>query len=114
MKIRRTECLSLAFRLNLMSTIQGSMSVRNIMIQPGPLTAAPSQRSFDTPSFRIIDFGRGGAWYSEELMKMRLGWSKEKIARESDNWRDRLSNEMEWAMKALMTDWDYGALSGTT
>jgi hypothetical protein len=33
--------------------------VRNILRQPGPLTFAPSERSDKTPSFRIIDFGRG-------------------------------------------------------
>ena len=42
-----------------MDIVQGSFYVRNVMIQPGPLTAPPSRRSFDTPSFRIIDFGRG-------------------------------------------------------
>ena len=35
------------------------MYVRNILVQPGPLAALPSVRSYATPSFRIIDFGRG-------------------------------------------------------
>ena len=37
---------------------QGSFYVRNIMIQPGPLTLPPERRSIDSPSFRLIDFGR--------------------------------------------------------
>lgn len=45
-----------------MELIQGSFYVRNIMIQPGPLTAPPEKRTLDTPSFRIIDFGRGASW----------------------------------------------------
>ena len=45
-----------------MDICQGSFYVRNIMSQPGPLTAPPEERSADTPSFRIIDFGRGRCW----------------------------------------------------
>ena len=39
--------------------LQGSVFSRNILIQPGPLTVPPSERSLASPSFRIIDFGRG-------------------------------------------------------
>ncbi len=45
-----------------MDIVQGSFYVRNIMCQPGPLTLPPERRSYDTPSFRIIDFGRGKCW----------------------------------------------------
>lgn len=45
-----------------MDIVQGSFYVRNIMVQPGPLSVPPEQRSYDTPSFRIIDFGRGRCW----------------------------------------------------
>ena len=31
---------------------------RNILVQPGPLDFPPEKRSADTPSFRLIDFGR--------------------------------------------------------
>ena len=58
----RTECFSLILRLHHMDIVQGSFYVRNIMIQPGPLTLPPEKRSFDHPSFRIIDFGRGHFW----------------------------------------------------
>ncbi|RDX52430.1 hypothetical protein OH76DRAFT_1433883 [Lentinus brumalis] len=59
---QRTECFSLILRLHHMDTVQGSFYVRNIMCQPGPLSVAPKERSYDTPSFRIIDFGRGKCW----------------------------------------------------
>ena len=38
--------------------LQGSVYPRNILVQPGPLTLPPSERSRESPSFRIIDFGR--------------------------------------------------------
>jgi hypothetical protein len=38
--------------------LQQSAYARNMVVQPGPLTVPPHQRSMDTPSFRIIDFGR--------------------------------------------------------
>ncbi|KAH9848141.1 hypothetical protein C2E23DRAFT_740245 [Lenzites betulinus] len=59
---QRTECFSLIQRLHHLEIIQGSFYVRNIMVQPGPLTAPPAARSYDTPSYRIIDFGRGETW----------------------------------------------------
>jgi hypothetical protein len=39
--------------------LQGSFAARNFLVQPGPLHLPPSSRSLDTPSFRIVDFGRG-------------------------------------------------------
>ena len=41
----------------MMFILQGSFYVRNIMIQPVPLTLPPKRRSLDSPSFRLIDFG---------------------------------------------------------
>ena len=35
------------------------MSPRNILVQPGPLHVPYAQRTLETPSYRIIDFGRG-------------------------------------------------------
>ena len=51
--------LSLIRRLHLAGFIQHSIAKRNILVQPGPLRDHLSQRSMKTPSFRIIDFGRG-------------------------------------------------------
>jgi hypothetical protein len=39
--------------------LQGSFAARNFLVQPGPLHLSPSSRSLGTPSFRIVDFGRG-------------------------------------------------------
>lgn len=30
-----------------------------MLVQAGPLTVAPELRCMDTPSYRLIDFGRG-------------------------------------------------------
>ena len=38
--------------------LQGSPKFKNMTIQPGPLSIPTSERSIETPSFRIIDFGR--------------------------------------------------------
>ncbi|KAI0329808.1 hypothetical protein GY45DRAFT_1324614 [Cubamyces sp. BRFM 1775] len=54
----RTECFSLMMRLHELRITQGSFYERNVLVQPGPLSAPPSMRTLDKPSFRIIDFGR--------------------------------------------------------
>lgn len=46
-------------RLHEARFVQESMYERNILIQPGPLNVPYANRSFDKPSYRIIDFGRG-------------------------------------------------------
>ena len=46
-------------RLHEAKFVQGSMYERNVLVQPGPLTVPPANRSFNEPSYRIIDFGRG-------------------------------------------------------
>ncbi|KAI0649777.1 hypothetical protein C8Q79DRAFT_997833 [Trametes meyenii] len=53
-----TECFSLVLRLHELNITQGSFYVRNIMIQPGPLSWPPAERTYARPSFRIIDFER--------------------------------------------------------
>ncbi|KAI1792680.1 hypothetical protein LXA43DRAFT_310147 [Ganoderma leucocontextum] len=54
----RSCCLDLFKRLHAEGFVQGSVFPRNILIQPGPLSAPPEERTDGTPSFRIIDFGR--------------------------------------------------------
>ncbi|KAJ7618438.1 hypothetical protein FB45DRAFT_755663 [Roridomyces roridus] len=54
----KAECFSLFLRLHLSGFLQKSAFRKNILVQPGPLTAPPQDRSTDTPSFRLIDFGR--------------------------------------------------------
>ncbi|KAI0688594.1 hypothetical protein BC835DRAFT_1256903, partial [Cytidiella melzeri] len=55
----RSECYSMMCRLHYAGFVQGSFFVRNILVQRGPLTLPPEKRSKKTPSFRLIDFGRG-------------------------------------------------------
>ncbi|KAG8981128.1 hypothetical protein FRC05_004028 [Tulasnella sp. 425] len=45
-------------RLHLNGFTQGSVYPRNWLVQPGPLSVAPSRRSLERPNFRMIDFGR--------------------------------------------------------
>lgn len=54
---RRTTA-SLFSRLHDVGFVQNSEYPRNMLIQPGPLSLPPVQRSRSTPSFRLIDFGR--------------------------------------------------------
>ncbi|KAJ7476960.1 hypothetical protein B0H11DRAFT_2031403 [Mycena galericulata] len=54
----KAECFSLFLRLHLSGFLQKSAFKKNILLQPGPLTVPPANRTLQTPSFRIIDFGR--------------------------------------------------------
>lgn len=58
----RTDCYALIVRLQMEQYLHGSFHERNIVVQPGPLTLPPMMRSMDTPSFRVIDFGRTINW----------------------------------------------------
>ncbi|KAH9986890.1 hypothetical protein BJV74DRAFT_774470 [Russula compacta] len=57
--VERKTILALLARLHAAKFVQGSFYQRNILVQPGPLTIPRSERSLNTPSYRIIDFGRG-------------------------------------------------------
>ncbi|KAF7433764.1 hypothetical protein PC9H_005729 [Pleurotus ostreatus] len=59
----KEEVISLYARLHDAGFLQGSAYRRNMLVQPGPLTVAPESRSMDTPSYRLIDFGRGEVDY---------------------------------------------------
>ncbi|KAF9492036.1 hypothetical protein BDN71DRAFT_1433540 [Pleurotus eryngii] len=58
----RTECLSFLVRLYLEDMSHSSFYPRNIMVQPGPLSKAPKDRTMQHPSFRLIDLGRADHW----------------------------------------------------
>ena len=62
--------------------VQGSPAPRNIVMQPGPLTLPPAQRSLETPSFRIIDFGRAKQLKSKasDRSVARTCWDEEREA----------------------------------
>ncbi|KAF8309812.1 hypothetical protein DL93DRAFT_2062638 [Clavulina sp. PMI_390] len=63
---------SMLQRLHSSGFTQNSFSPRNILYQPGPLVLPPSQRSNRTPSFRIIDFGRGVCRFREVKRSQRM------------------------------------------
>ncbi|KDQ52257.1 hypothetical protein JAAARDRAFT_198431 [Jaapia argillacea MUCL 33604] len=86
----RSECMSLLLRLHLADFVQGSFYVRNVCMQPGPLTAHPLMRSTKTPSFRIIDFGRAEHWdWFEDEGKGKKSDEEWKRAREIEWWETR-------------------------
>lgn len=59
---QRLICFAFPHRLSHEGFIQNSFYTRNILVQPGPLTHPPNQRSMETPSFRVVDFGRCQWW----------------------------------------------------
>ncbi|THH09022.1 hypothetical protein EW146_g8805 [Bondarzewia mesenterica] len=54
----KISCYSLLRRLHLNDYVHHSFYQRNLLVQPGPLTVPPAQRSLRNPSYRVIDFGR--------------------------------------------------------
>ncbi|KAL6304650.1 hypothetical protein BKA93DRAFT_749586 [Sparassis latifolia] len=100
----RSECYSLILRLHYENFVQQSMYVRNVLMQPGPLTAPPDKRSKKNPSFRIIDFGRAISW------KDYVGPQpdSEKRQRKSSAWHEMVDKEAQKAREQLqISDWDY-------
>jgi hypothetical protein len=55
----RIEMYSLFCRLHQVKIAQRSAALRNMVMQPGPLTVPPHKRSMAHASFRVIDFGSG-------------------------------------------------------
>ncbi|KAH8114375.1 hypothetical protein DFH11DRAFT_210542 [Phellopilus nigrolimitatus] len=55
---QRQECFSLLRRLHAAGYLHNSIYQRNILMQYGPLSFAPPQRSKNHLRFRLIDFGR--------------------------------------------------------
>ncbi|KZT64225.1 hypothetical protein DAEQUDRAFT_732892 [Daedalea quercina L-15889] len=100
----RSECYSLMCRLQLARFSQGSMYVRNILWQPGPLWKPPRERSRATPSFRIIDFGRAVFW-DELVAKVRGARNRQ---RKSKEWGDQVNlDRKRFERELLIEDWDY-------
>ena len=83
-----------------MDFYQGSFYLRNIMIQPGPLTKPPRERSLDTPSFRIIDFGRGMSWAWELEEKT----NQSELDRRRHNFAFMVGDEVARARRELLVD----------
>jgi hypothetical protein len=67
---------SLFCRLHDADIFQQSASLRNMVMQPGPLTLPPHQRSMEHPSFRVIDFGSGEtgtSYYEDDEKRLAMG-----------------------------------------
>ena len=75
--VNRDTIAGLYDRLHNVNFFQGSVDPRNILVQPGPFTCPRAERSFDNPSYRIIDFGGGACYngfeeeYADERMRKR-------------------------------------------
>ncbi|GLB34456.1 hypothetical protein LshimejAT787_0200210 [Lyophyllum shimeji] len=78
---QKHEALSYIYRFHHSGWAHASVYVRNILIQPGPLDVAPAQRSKETPSFRLIDFGR--SYYCEDPPEGRT-FQADRYREESD------------------------------
>ncbi|KAJ6602796.1 hypothetical protein DFH09DRAFT_900011, partial [Mycena vulgaris] len=100
----RSECYSLALRLHYAEFTQGSFYIRNILMQPGPLTVAPSARSARTPSFRIIDFGRGEHWQYNLAAAQAENAERRQKSRSRAQMRAGMQVPTEAEMKQRMED----------
>ena len=60
--VNRKTIAGLFRRLHRAGFTQRSVYPRNVLVQPGPLMNPPAERSFNNPSYRIIDFGRAKNW----------------------------------------------------
>ncbi|TCD61130.1 hypothetical protein EIP91_008995 [Steccherinum ochraceum] len=97
-KSQRLQCYALLIRLHMAQYLHGSFYVRNIVVQPGPLTQPPIMRSMDTPSFRVIDFGRTMTW--RQWMKPRRDsdlarFKREALEREKNGTNNKKEKEKE-------------------
>ena len=91
-------------RLHYEGFTQGSFYVRNIMVQPGPLTAPPEQRSKKTPSFRVIDFGRGERW--DDFVGDKT--DKKNVENKQRQWGNSIFDEDRRAQRELqIAFWNY-------
>ncbi|KAI0715992.1 hypothetical protein C8T65DRAFT_572489, partial [Cerioporus squamosus] len=86
---QRLECFSLFRRLHEAGFVQYSPYRRNMLVQPGPLSAPRRERSFAAPSFRIIDFGRG----ENKRIEREVG-----DARRFSRW---VAHDEKWAKSSL-------------
>ncbi|KAL4254728.1 hypothetical protein AB1N83_012849 [Pleurotus pulmonarius] len=80
----KEEVISLYARLHNAGFLQGSAYRRNMLVQPGPLTVAPELRSMDTPSYRLIDFGRGETEYSSREEQWEYEYAVDHVFHHTD------------------------------
>jgi hypothetical protein len=79
--VNRDMIAGLYDRLHNAKFLQGSVGTRNVLVQPGPLTCPRAERSFDNPSYRIIDFGRGECYngFDQDFTNERMGEEQKKV-----------------------------------
>jgi len=70
----RKTILELLGRLHAANFVQGSLYERNILVQPGPLSVPCPERSYQKPSYRIVDFGRAECPSVSGLKISTLKW----------------------------------------
>lgn len=83
--IFRATIYSFAHRLHRKGILHGEFEAHNILMQPGPLSAHPLQRSMTQPSFRLANFWNAACrrnmktkiW--EDLCYNELGDAKEVV-----------------------------------
>ncbi|KAJ7627518.1 hypothetical protein DFH06DRAFT_1304513 [Mycena polygramma] len=105
-------CFTFLHRLHSEGFLQKSFYARNILVQPGPLTNPPDQRSLETPSFRLVDFGR--ARRVDDLTSDAVRKIKEKCTyaarpseveaakkRVAEEWKASFRQELETAMDTI-------------
>ena len=76
--------------------------MRNVLVQPGPLTDPPERRSLDTPSFRIVDFGRG------EVYKEHADMTRDERERARDAFAARIRDEQKDAREEMLLEYPCG------
>ena len=100
----RNEIRSLFAHLHFANFLHNSAYSRNILVQPGPLTRPPRERSLMTPSFRIIDFGR-----TEKFARPAKGTKRARSS--SWDFSVRCNTENRRVEDALQDDGDDRAVS---
>ena len=80
--VNRDTIAGLYDRLHDAKILQGPVAPRNILVQPGPLARPRAERSFDNPSYRIVDFGRGEYYdhgYEQAFTDERMSEEQKKV-----------------------------------
>ena len=67
-------------------------------MQPGPLTRPPWLRSMNSPSFRLVDFGRTERYDGYQRRKVDAGVGEEEI---NQQWQRNMCNELRVAKELL-------------
>ncbi|KIK65213.1 hypothetical protein GYMLUDRAFT_83088 [Collybiopsis luxurians FD-317 M1] len=102
----RNECFAILLRLHHANFVHNSFYVRNFLKQPGPLTKPFRERSLDSPSFRLIDFGRTTIWEDKRagaLENISYARRSKNIdsAPTKEEWEEEMKTQAERKERAL-------------